>query len=73
MKSFYHYMMRYRANKQLNNERKLAEWMFHDHEFPKQTTDYHEISEYLEWNTPFTEAIVTFDEMWEEYQEAEKP
>ncbi|MFC4387609.1 YozE family protein [Gracilibacillus marinus] len=69
MKSFHQYMMRYRGNKHVNNEKKLAEWMFHDHDFPKYSTDYDEISSYLEWNIPFSEAISTFDKCFEQYLE----
>lgn len=73
MKSFYHFMMRYRGNKELDDTRKLAEWMFYDHNFPKQATAYHEISDYIEWHTPFPEAIAAFDEVWENYKDVEKP
>lgn len=73
MKSFYHFMMRYRGNKQLDDTRKLAEWMFEDLSFPKHSTDYEQISSYLEWHTPFPSAIATFDQLWSEYEEVEKP
>ncbi len=69
MHSFYQYMMRYRGAKKESNESKLAEWLFRDHSFPKQSTDYHEISNYLEWNTPFPEALKVYDELWDRYQE----
>ena len=67
MKSFYHFMMRYRGAKQTTDESRLADWMFNDHDFPKQSTSYDEISRYLEWNIPFTEAIQVFDRLWDEY------
>lgn len=72
MRSFYHYMMRYRGAKQNTNERKLADWMFEDHDFPRQATSYDEVSSYLEWNIPFTEATQVFDRLWEEYLNNEK-
>ncbi len=62
-------MMRYRGNKQLDHQRKLADWMFIDHDFPKHSSSYDEISRYLEWNIPFPEAIQTFDQLWDLYQE----
>ena len=71
MKSFYQFMMRYRGNKQLDDQRKLADWMFYDASFPKHTKDYDEISSYIEWHTPFSSAIVTFDQLWDEYTEQE--
>ncbi|WP_208590994.1 YozE family protein [Gracilibacillus suaedae] len=73
MKSFYHFMMRYRGNKQLDDARRLADWMFYDHDFPKHSNDYYEISSYLEWHTPFPEAAATYDHLWEEYIDEVKP
>ncbi|SDB90821.1 Uncharacterized protein YozE, UPF0346 family [Pelagirhabdus alkalitolerans] len=70
MQSFHQFMMRYRGIKQDTKEKRLAEWMYHDHDFPKHSTDYDEISRYLEWNVPFNEAIQTFDDLWEEYQQS---
>ncbi|UOR12521.1 YozE family protein [Halobacillus amylolyticus] len=68
MRSFYHYMMRYRGNKQADDEKQLADWMFEDHSFPKQATSYHELSSYLEWNIPFTNALAVFDRLYDAYQ-----
>ncbi|PXW91767.1 uncharacterized protein YozE (UPF0346 family) [Streptohalobacillus salinus] len=69
VQAFYPYMMRYRGLKQKSDERELADWMFQDHDFPKTSSDYDEISRYLEWNIPFNRAIVTFDELWSDYLE----
>ncbi|WP_181348390.1 sterile alpha motif-like domain-containing protein [Thalassobacillus sp. CUG 92003] len=68
MRSFYHYMMRYRGNKQNDGEKQLADWMFGDHSFPKQATSYDEVSRYLEWNIPFPEALAVFDRVWTQYE-----
>lgn len=68
MRSFYHYMMTYRGKKTPDNESKLADWIFYNHDFPKQSTNYGEISNYLEWNSPFPNALMVFDELWENYQ-----
>lgn len=68
MKSFYHFAMRYRGVKDKHDPKKrLADWMFHEHDFPKQSNDHHELTDYLEFNSPFPEALITFDEVWEEY------
>ncbi|TFB24016.1 YozE family protein [Filobacillus milosensis] len=68
MKSFYHYMMAYRGIQTKGDpKKKLAEWMFNEHDFPKQSKEYMEISQYLEFHTPFPEALTTFDIVWEEY------
>ncbi|MFD1018417.1 YozE family protein [Thalassobacillus hwangdonensis] len=68
MRSFYHYMMRYRGNKHKDEEKQLAEWMFEDHSFPKQSKSYDELSSYLEFNAPFTGALSVFDRIWDTYQ-----
>lgn len=68
MRSFYHYMMTYRGKKQADNRSRLADWMFYEPDFPKQSTNYSEISSYLEWNSPFPDALMVFDALWESYQ-----
>ncbi|WP_163969806.1 YozE family protein [Oceanobacillus halotolerans] len=67
MRSFYHYVMTYRGKKNPDEKSKLADWIFHDHNFPKHSTSYHEISDYLEWNSPFPSALMIFDEIWNHY------
>jgi len=68
MRSFYHFLMTYRGKIKADEKSMLAEWAFNDHNFPKQSTDYHEISDYLEWNSPFTNALNVFDELWDTYK-----
>lgn len=68
MFTFYRFLMSYRGEKSPTNESRLADWCFYDHDFPKHSTNYHEISEYLEWNSPFPEALKTFDALWEAYE-----
>lgn len=68
MRSFYHYVMTYRGKKQADDKSRLADWMFRDHDFPKQSINYDEISDYLEWNSPFTNALRVFDELWDAYK-----
>jgi len=69
LRSFYHFAMQYRGIQNKHDARKqLAEAIFRDHGFPKQSVNYNEISEYLEMNSPFPEAIQVFDQLWEEYE-----
>ncbi|MFD1040040.1 YozE family protein [Virgibacillus byunsanensis] len=68
MRSFYHHMMTYRGKKQPDDKSKLADWIFEDHNFPKYSKSYHEVSEYLEWNSPFPNALSVFDEVWDLYK-----
>lgn len=60
-------MMTYRGKLAPDDESRLAEWMFHDSDFPKQATDYDEISDYLEMYSPFGTALAVFDKLYEVY------
>lgn len=60
-------MMTYRGKRKPDHQSKLADHIFNDHNFPKYSTDYDEISNYLEWTSPFPDALVLFDELWEVY------
>jgi uncharacterized protein YozE (UPF0346 family) len=60
--------MKYRGIKSNSDEKKMAEWMFHDHAFPKHSHNYGEISDYLEWNIPFPNALMVFDRLWQIYE-----
>ncbi|GGJ85274.1 UPF0346 protein [Lentibacillus kapialis] len=68
MRSFYHYALTYRGQKMPDDKSRLADWIFYDHDFPKQSADYDSISSYLEWNSPFANALTVFDELWEAYK-----
>ncbi|GGA61748.1 YozE family protein [Ornithinibacillus halotolerans] len=72
MRSFYHFMMTYRGKKKADDESKLADWMFSDHNFPKHSDNYQEISDYLEWNSPFPNALSVYDALWDVYVIKEK-
>lgn len=69
MKSFYHFVKSWRGEETLSDKGRLAEWIFDDLDFPKHSTDYNEISSYLEWNSPFPNALMIFDELWAIYRE----
>lgn len=72
MRSFYHFMMTFRGKRIPDDESRLADWMFDDHDFPKQSKSYDEISEYLEFHSPFTSALSLFDQLWDTYERLEK-
>lgn len=59
--------MTFRGKKPPDDQCRLADWAFSDHNFPKQSKNYDEISNYLEWNSPFPTALTVFDELWEIY------
>lgn len=67
MRTFYEYVLTFRGKLKDDARSDLAEWIFHDHDFPKHSMSYDEISNYLEWNNPFNGALNVFDELWDEY------
>lgn len=69
MKSFYQYILTFRGEKQLSEIGRLAEWVFQDESFPKQSCNYREITDYLEWTSPYVGALQIFDEVWNRYEE----
>lgn len=68
MKSFYHYLMKYRHPKPQDELSKFANNAYTDHGFPKNTDNYDEISSYLEMNGSYLESMKVFDEAWERYE-----
>lgn len=67
LKSFYHFLMKYRHPKPQNAINEFANDAFLDHSFPKNSEDYHELSNYLEMNGQYLSSMVVFDEAWELY------
>lgn len=67
MRTFYQFLLTSRGKLNPDDKGRLAEWAFSDHSFPKHATSYHEISNYLEWNSPFPNALIVFDELWDMY------
>lgn len=69
MRSFYHFLMTYRGKLTPDDYSRLAEWAYQSFDFPKTSTNYDEISRYLETNSPFPTALTAFDALWEVYIE----
>ena len=46
----------------------FARSAYDDHSFPKSSTDYDELSSYLELNGHYLSSMTVFDEAWELYQ-----
>ncbi len=59
--------MAYRSKNKPDDKSKFAHYLFSASDFPKYSGDYDEISNYLEWNSPFPNALTVFDELWELY------
>ncbi|MBP0726497.1 YozE family protein [Bacillus sp. RG28] len=68
-KSFYHYMMKHRSEKIKDQLEMLADFMYNDHSFPKHTSEYDEISSYLELSGSLKFPMSVFDEAWNLYLE----
>jgi uncharacterized protein YozE (UPF0346 family) len=67
IKSFYHFLMKYRHPEPKDAISVFANEAFLDHSFPKTSEDYHELSTYLEFNGHYLESMTIFDEAWELY------
>lgn len=67
---FYRYLMTLRNPADHSEVANFANNAFLDHAFPKQATDYHELSEYLELNAGYLPSMDIFDQAYAMYQEA---
>ncbi|CAM3746727.1 YozE family protein [Mesobacillus zeae] len=70
-RSFYHYLMKYRHPSPKDSISNFANNAYEDHSFPKTSSDYHELSSYLEFNGQYLESMTVFDEAWEIYLQSE--
>jgi uncharacterized protein YozE (UPF0346 family) len=71
-KSFYHFLMRYRHPEPSDHISKFANQAYQDHGFPKNSTDYHDLSSYLELNGHYLTSMRIFDDAWDLYLIHEK-
>lgn len=62
-------MQTFRDSKLRTDETLLAEDIFKDLQFPKQSEDYEEVSYYLETNAYYISNMNLFDDLWEKYLE----
>ncbi|MEB2628372.1 YozE family protein [Peribacillus frigoritolerans] len=72
MRPFYLYLMKFRQPKEIDSITKFANYAYEDHGFPKQSTDYNELSSYLELNADYLESMSVFDQAWEQYVQIEE-
>ncbi|KAB2338174.1 YozE family protein [Cytobacillus depressus] len=70
-KTFYHFLMKYRHPAPKDALSRFANEAYLDHSFPKTSSDYHEISSYLELNGSYMESMAVFDDAWDLYLIAE--
>ncbi|WP_071459863.1 YozE family protein [Bacillus massilinigeriensis] len=66
-KSFYHFLMKYRHPNPKDTISRFANDAYRDHSFPKLSTDYDDLSSYLELNGHYLTSMTVFDSAWEQY------
>ncbi|OTP12134.1 hypothetical protein A5844_000350 [Enterococcus sp. 10A9_DIV0425] len=66
-RSFYHYLMTLRGGS--DSVSSFATEAGKDIQFPKHSTSYEEISDYLEMNVDYLPSMDIFDNAWEQYLE----
>ncbi|MFL2069478.1 YozE family protein [Leuconostoc mesenteroides] len=66
-RSFYNWLMTNRNSMAANEVQQFANNTFLDSSFPKQSSDFDELSQYLEENTTYLMSMTTFDEAWSLY------
>lgn len=71
-KTFYQYLMIHRNSEGKSELAIFANHAYLDHSFPKRSSDYQEISQYLELNGDYLPSMRIFDEAWEMYVQNEK-
>ncbi|TFE03013.1 YozE family protein [Jeotgalibacillus salarius] len=68
MRTFYHFVLKYREPAPRNNKETLANKIYEDNSFPRRSSDYNEISQYIETTDDYFSLAVVFDDLWEEYR-----
>lgn len=67
--SFYRFLMTQRNPNSADEIEQFANNAFLDSTFPKQSTDFEEISKYLEENASYLPSMTIFDAAWQRYLE----
>ena len=69
-RSFYNWLMTNRNVVAADEVQQFANNAFLDSTFPKQSTDFDDISQYLEENATYLTAMSIFDSAWAAYEAA---
>lgn len=70
-KSFYQYLMTQRNPDSTDAVAEFANNAFFDQSFPKQSRDFHAVSQYLELNAGYLPTMTIFDDAWAAYLASE--
>ncbi len=66
-KTFYHFLMKYRHPEPKDEISHFANDAYLDHDFPKNSSSYEQLSSYLELNGSYLPNMRIFDDVWELY------
>lgn len=67
-KSFYLFVLTFRGGEWSDPKVRFAEEVFHEHNFPKQSSDFNELSSYIEMYATENLTTETFDDLWDLYE-----
>lgn len=67
-RAFYQFALKYRGKLEQDEFSRFADMMFLDHSFPKTSSDFQELSLYIEEKAHPILTASTFDRMWQEYE-----
>ncbi|MBW1621022.1 YozE family protein [Lactiplantibacillus plantarum] len=70
-KTFYTFLMTQRNPDSTDTIAEFANNAFLDQSFPKQSKDFHELSQYLELNAGYLPTMTVFDDAWQAYLASE--
>ena len=70
-KTFYTFLMTQRNPDSTDAIAEFANSAFLDQSFPKQSKDFHELSQYLELNAGYLPTMTVFDDAWQAYLASE--
>lgn len=68
-KSFYQFVLTLRDPDDKGEISQFANHVFYDGSFPKTSTNFEEISKYLELESDYVPTMTLFDKIWSIYQE----
>lgn len=66
--TFYKYVLTFRGGPKTDLKSQFAEAMYYDLSFPKQSSDFHELSRYIEELAHRDMSALLFDELWTLYE-----
>ena len=66
--TFYQFITRFVDYDAKDPMSRLANQIHQDQAFPKQSTDFHQITDYLEHSSQYSQLLSIFDDAWAQHQ-----